>query len=225
MSNLDLWKSVEKTDPSFTKHVKARGGYTSIDATYQAMKATEQFGIYGKGWGLESIEYDSTLLDKTNMIICRAVFFYTIKGDRFSFPLCNAISPMNGSKADEDFCKKLETNTISKALSKLGFSADVFMGKFENEDYLSNLKIESSIEKANNKDEEVNNQQQELIDYVKRNKTAIAGAASPSMAKGLCTVAIKHLNNKTKILILNDIAQKGITALNEEYKKFMENQK
>jgi len=35
----------------------------------------------------------------------------------------------------------------------------------------------------------------------------------------------KHINNKTKILILNEIAQKGIAALNDEYKKFMENKK
>ena len=45
------------------------------------------------------------------------------------------------------------------------------------------------------------------------------------MAKGVCSVAIKHLNNKSKILILNGIAQKGVEALNDEYNKYMENQK
>jgi len=30
MNNLELWSSVEKTDPAFTKKVTQRGGYTAI---------------------------------------------------------------------------------------------------------------------------------------------------------------------------------------------------
>ena len=36
---------------------------------------------------------------------------------------------------DTEAFKKVETNTISKALSKLGFSSDVYEGRFEVEGY------------------------------------------------------------------------------------------
>ena len=38
-----------------------------------------------------------------------------------------------------EFIKKLETNTISKALSRLGFGADVFLGKFDDSRYIQEL--------------------------------------------------------------------------------------
>jgi len=223
-SNLTVWDQVCETDTAYTKHVSSRGGFTSIDSTYQAMQATKVFGPYGANWGLCEINYDYSMIESLGLVICNAVFFYEIKDKRHSFPISNAIAPQK-SRPDADMFKKVETNTISKALSKLGFSADVFMGKFEDNNYVQEITNSQAIDKANDKDQEVNKQQQELIDYVKRNKTAISGSASASMAKGVCSVAIKHLNNKTKILILNEIAQKGIAALNDEYKKFMENKK
>ena len=222
--NMNIWDQVCETDTEYTKQVNARGGFTSIDSTYQAMQATKVFGPYGASWGLSETNYDYSMVESLGLVICNAVFFYELNSKRFSFPISNAIAPQK-ARPDSDMFKKIETNTISKALSKLGFSADVFMGKFEDNNYVQEITNSQAIDKANDKDEEVNKQQQELIDYVKRNKTAIAGAASPSMAKGVWSVAIKHLNNKTKILILKNIATQGVTALDEEYKKFMENQK
>ena len=55
--NLKLWEAVEKTDPEFTRKVNARGGFTAIGAQYQRKMATEQFGPYGRGWGLESMKF------------------------------------------------------------------------------------------------------------------------------------------------------------------------
>lgn len=42
-------------------------------------------------------------------------------------------------KVDDEAYKKIETNTVSKALAKLGFNADVFMGKFEDNNYVQEL--------------------------------------------------------------------------------------
>ena len=159
-----------------------------------------------------------TLLDKTfHDYRCRAVFFYTIKGDRFSFPLCNAISPMNGSKADEDFCKKLETNTISKALSKLGFSADVFMGKFENEDYLSNLKIETSIDKAENKDSEIEKQRKECENFVISHFEAIERAVTINEAQGLYRTSIRSLERQKTIPAISSVCERGIVKIHKTF--------
>ena len=46
---------------------------------------------------------------------------YTSKGSRYI--------------VDDEAPKKLETNTISKALSKLGFASDVFEGRFDKQGY------------------------------------------------------------------------------------------
>ena len=48
--NMDLWSSVETTDPEFTTKVNQRGGFTAIGAQYQIKTATETFGPFGIGW-------------------------------------------------------------------------------------------------------------------------------------------------------------------------------
>ena len=57
-TNLDLWNAVCVTDPAFTKTADTRGGFTSINATWQAWQATELWGPYGKEWGMRKLDYD-----------------------------------------------------------------------------------------------------------------------------------------------------------------------
>ena len=153
-THLELWNSVEKTDTKYTKKVNQRGGYTAISPQYQLKLATEQFGSYGCGFGLEESELDFTVFDSTGVVLHKAVFFYQNKGGKQSFVIHNAIQAKTNNRFDTDFAKKLETNTVSKALSKLGFNADVYMGEFDDLDYFNERNIESQIEHAANKDEE-----------------------------------------------------------------------
>lgn len=163
--NLDIWRKVEKTDLSFTRFVNQRGGYTAISPQYQLKIATQIFGPYGAGFGLESSEMDFSLYQIDNIVIHKAVFFYHHNGERFSFPITNAIEAARvtakGRYVDVDFAKKVETNTVSKALSKLGFNADVFMGLFEDGSYIQELTNELEIKKADDKDAEKVRQRQE----------------------------------------------------------------
>ena len=46
------------------------------------------------------------------------------------------------TKIDDNFAKKLETDTLTKALSKLGFNADIFLGKFDDIRYVEDLNKE-----------------------------------------------------------------------------------
>jgi hypothetical protein len=46
------------------------------------------------------------------------------------------------SKLDDQFAKKVETDTLTKAISKLGFNADIFMGKFDDQRYVEEMKEE-----------------------------------------------------------------------------------
>ena len=43
---------------------------------------------------------------------------------------------------DADFAKKIETDALTKALSKLGFNADVFMGRFDDHKYVEEINAE-----------------------------------------------------------------------------------
>ncbi len=43
------------------------------------------------------------------------------------------------TKADDQFAKKVETDSLTKCLSKLGFNADIFLGKFDDQRYLAEV--------------------------------------------------------------------------------------
>lgn len=137
--NLKLWNAVEKTNPKYTKQANVGGNkITSIAPQYQIMNVTEQFGSYGKTWGFKEIELDYTLVPEFNLIVFKAIFFYP-DGE---FPTINSIKMFMDNaktKIDDNFAKKLETDTLTKAISKLGFNADIFMGKFEDTKYLAEV--------------------------------------------------------------------------------------
>jgi len=215
--NMSIWGKVCKTDSEFTKKVNQRGGYTAIDATYQAMKATELFGSYGAGWGLKSVSYDFSLFEQTKMAVCHAVFFYIIDGKESSFPISNAINVMQGTKPDEDFCKKLETNTISKSLSRLGFSADVFLGLFDDSEYIAALKVEEAISKAEDRDAEIAARRLDAIQYVESAQESIKSAKTASEAKGFHKVATIHLERQKLIPAIASICERGIKAIAIDY--------
>ena len=211
--NLEIWDKVEKTDPQYTKLVNQRGGYTSICATYQSMRATEVFGPYGEGWGLSEIKYDYALLESTKMVLCHAVFFYITDCKRVEFPLSNAIMPMMGAKADEDFLKKVETNTISKALSRLGFSADVFMGLFDNTDYVNQLKTESEIDRAEDREAEIVNKRKDMGEYLAAQFATIEASKSFREVSAINKALIRHLERQKAIPAIADICAAGLIKL------------
>ena len=105
------------------------------------MMATEQFGSYGKGFGFKSIDLDYSLIDKYNIVVFKGVFFHP-DGE---FTLINSSKmymDRNETMVDGDFAKKIETDALTKALSKLGFNADVFMGRFDDHKYVAEINQE-----------------------------------------------------------------------------------
>lgn len=160
--NLKLWDSVQETNPNYTKNAKVGGNkITSISPQYQIKNVTEQFGSYGDKWGFKNIELDYSLVsvsfkkDKTEgawpnikvvgredafmgLVVFKAIFFYP-NGE---FPVINSISLFTNNdmtKLDDNFAKKLETDSLTKAISKLGFNADIFMGKFDDQRYVAEM--------------------------------------------------------------------------------------
>jgi len=140
--NLELWKSVERTNPNYTKKAKIGGmTITAIAPQYQIMMVTEKFGVYGKAWGFKNIELDYSMIEKYDLVVFKGTFFFP-EGE---FEIINSIKLyINNAKTmlDDNFAKKVETDALTKAISKLGFNADIFMGKFDDVRYLEEVKKE-----------------------------------------------------------------------------------
>jgi hypothetical protein len=139
MSNMDLWDKVSKTDPKYTKPAKIGGmKITAIAPQYQIMLATEQFGPYGKGWGFKNIELDYSLIPTFKLVVFKGTFFHP-EGEFQIINSSKMFMDRNEKMVDADFAKKIETDALTKALSKLGFNADVFMGRFDDHRYVQEM--------------------------------------------------------------------------------------
>ncbi len=144
--NMELWNKVNSTDPKYLKKVSSGGRtFSAIDAQSQYEKATEQFGSYGATWGLKEIEISEQTIGDTTLANMKAMFFYpggafqTINSIKVAYKTNGYQGKPGYLKVDDEAMKKLETNTVTKALSRLGFNADVFMGQFEDNNYVQEV--------------------------------------------------------------------------------------
>jgi len=135
--NMTLWDNVCQTDPSHTKHVGQRGGFTAIDAMYQVQTATEQFGPVGIGWGWD-FELQWTA---HNSVVCIMKLWHG-KHEQFVMHVGQKALANKDGRTDEDAVKKAVTDALTKCLSYLGFNADVFLGKFDDNKYVQEMKAE-----------------------------------------------------------------------------------
>jgi len=131
--NLKFWNSVCESIPYQTEPVKIGGWtFTTIDAAYQRKRATELWGPYGGDWGLKELVWGQTPSEgKPEEITLEAFFFCPIS----MFAIASDVKWAR----DGHNRKKLQTDTLTKALSYLGFNADVFEGKFEDSRYIEYL--------------------------------------------------------------------------------------
>ena len=136
-NNLELWDTVETTDPQYTKKVNQRGGFTAIAAQSQVKRATEVFGIMGHGWGVEDEKF--TTVKGTTMVIYNANLWYKFNTRTGAIPIHSSIKYGANGRYDDDFSKKVATDALTKGLSKLGFNADVFMGLFDDNKYVADV--------------------------------------------------------------------------------------
>lgn len=136
--NLRIWSKVEKTNPAHTKHVNQRGGFTAVSANYQILAATETFGPIGEGWGY--ISGDPVIVD--TLIVVPVTLWHSTRENTFGPMMgCEEWKDKNG-RVDSDAPKKATTDALTKLLSQLGFNADVFLGKFDDQKYVEQMKRE-----------------------------------------------------------------------------------
>ncbi|EAW8718958.1 hypothetical protein LP27_20505 [Salmonella enterica] len=206
--NLKLWKDVFKTDERFTTAFSVNGGGTSINGTYMTMIATREFGPKGIGWGVDILEerFDNgapitrtvkgtdgnntwelipdgvggILTEKHHIIKIRLWYIRNgVRGEEISFGCTPYIySSKHGLICDGEATKKSLTDATKKALSALGFCADIFMGLYDNQEYRQKNKAEFALKNASENAEDAARVRQELDDKLTRVANTLASAVS-----------------------------------------------
>lgn len=211
--NLKLWDSVSKTDPLYTK--KAKKGqftFTAITPMSQFKKATEAFGIQGIGWGVvigsevfQEKEYGTTII-----LSYDAVMFFKINGERGEIPIhaseksCYLTQGANGyMKIDDEVRKKVVTNAKTKGLSELGFNADVFMGMFDDPNYVDYRNYEESIEKSENRTQEINEKTEEFNEWCRQEITVYPSLKNISTLTLVYAGHVERLTGRCTLLGLD----------------------
>ena len=208
-NNLELWNALEKTPPSATKQAYVRGQrITSINGLYVVKRATEQFGPVGLGWGYEIIaeKYDDTfpIYDiETKKEICvgknhtiHLRLWYMRDGSKCSvshFGHTRYIYESKGAAfVDEEAPKKSLTDAIKKCLSMIGICADVFMGQFDDPEYVSMMSDIEKIGTAESKVDETERQMRARDEFVADTCRLIDESINLNMLKGVYSAAIKR---------------------------------
>ena len=198
---MKLWDAVCTTDPTQTKKANVKGNnLTSIKPQYQIMLATEQFGSYGSTWGFKNINIDYTLMEK-GLVTFKGTFYYP-SGE---FEIINSISIWRDNaqtKIDDLYAKKVETDTLTKALSKLGFNADIFMGQFDDDRYVGQAHAEAQLKKVRSQGEII----EQVLEGIKNSKSILElmtlyGTLTPNIfekTKDEFSVKKKELEAKEK---------------------------
>lgn len=208
---MELWNSVCVTDKAQTQSAKVDGNkLTAINGQYVVMKATEVWGEIGIGWGYEIVSerlddsgpiYDTKdpsivlCMGKLHTIILKVWF---MNGDQRSEPTTHyghtkfIYKSSWGFTVDYEYAKKSLTDALKKCLSMYGFCADVYLGKFDNTDYIENSQHEIAIKNAENKAEMILTKKEELLSYVENSIKAFE--MIPNIA-ALSLVAEKNANS------------------------------
>ncbi|MFP3447583.1 hypothetical protein [Pseudomonas sp. SIMBA_067] len=229
-TNMSIWEKVQTTDTRFTKDAKVGGQQiTSLNGTAMIMKATEVFGPAGIGFGWNVVEerFDKgaemfsgegdkrvSLGFELNHTI-KIKFWFVLDGQRGEIEQYGCTQYLYKSKygttTDGEAPKKSLTDAIKKALSMLGFSADVFLGMFDDVNYVQQLQAEQAIEQAEDRQAEIERQQQERLDFIKETIETMQKAVTPHERKKIHDHAVRKLVGRKD--------EKGAARISLELKK------
>ena len=139
--NMELWRSVETTNPAHTKKITFGRAITAIDPYRQMEAATKAFGPAGTGWGWEVKRVEYLPTNEIGMLISlwhgSSDFGHIEQWGQASLYI-----DKKEEKKDTDCFKKATTDGVTKCLSYIGFNADVFLGKFDDNKYVEQAKAQ-----------------------------------------------------------------------------------
>ncbi|MCP4268937.1 MAG: hypothetical protein GY951_17695 [Psychromonas sp.] len=235
--NLKLWESVETTDPSYTKDFNGKGGFagTSLNPQYLAKKATDKFGAFGLGWGVdivkESIVEGAPLSYPTNenpnapfifekIIEVDIRLWYFLDGNKGEvYQTGNSVFVGKnkwGFFTDAEAKKKAHTDARGKALSLLGFGADVFLGLFDDPTYVQEAAIEHEIVSTESAIEDKEKMFNDHMEWFAAQMNTLSNARSENEVKGCFKKIARTLQTKGKRPNYQEIVRKQMRELEAE---------
>ncbi len=138
MSNLELWNKVSKSDPKYLKKISfGQRSFTAIDPQYQVRCITEAFGPVGQGWGWINETRFINLSNGDTAVVADVSIWTVNKYDNLFGPFsgCRKFFDAAKNRLNEDAPKMAITDGLTKAISHLGFNADVFLGEMDGNKY------------------------------------------------------------------------------------------
>ncbi|MEM0567570.1 exodeoxyribonuclease VIII [Salmonella enterica] len=236
---------------------------TSVNAEYMIMRATELFGPLGSGWGFDIQEekmmpgapmsepvydgknvvglrflrdVDGTLITEQHHSMRIRLWYETDNhdGSVISYGATPYMYKTKlGVKCDGEAPKKSLTDAIKKALSMLGFSADVWLGMYDKPEYVAEVGVEFGIKTASEKAEDTTRLRTELDEKMTRVASTIESAVTPNEAKKTYDTLAREVEIHRKaadskgdaehakylsgrLRRLNQIKDERIKALNEQ---------
>jgi hypothetical protein len=153
--NMQHWDALKATDPKYTKLVTFGRKFTSINSQWQLQRMTETFGPVGVGWGY-SVEHSIERLNDWHVMAIADVTIWSGPGKAYG-PVRGMAPVLEPARdkgrllmesdgttvklhMDDDAGKKAMTDALTKGLSHLGLSADVFLGLFDDNKYVQNVR-------------------------------------------------------------------------------------
>lgn len=234
---MHIWDNVKTPQTQYIKEVEYGPNLAAIDSYYMFMLATKQFGPCGDGWGYDILEEDykdvGPILSAEKEIGRRINHTVKVKlwylVDSSSKP--RTVTHYGTTKytyfssgyvvVDEEAPKKSLTDAIKKCLSMLGFCADVYMGKFQDSDYVSGVKSRQEAEKEVEEEERIRDLTQELRVYTSNEIKTLSAVPIASVDKLGETIKRKV---KNKCLGAGINPDKFITRVQQEIESVKSNQ-
>lgn len=222
-ANMNIWSQVEKTAPEATKAAKVNGQQiTSISGHHMVKRATEVFGPVGIGWGWtvaeERFDQGGEIRNDKGEIIGHEVghtiriklwFIQDDKRGELEQYGCTPFTYKSkwGVTTDTEAPKKSLTDAIKKGLAMLGFSADIFLGMYDDRDYVAERQAEAALEQAENKEVEIERQKQERLDWLKASVEALDTAATLHELKKLHAHFVRTATRRQETAFVTRLAR------------------
>lgn len=235
--NMSIWSQVEKTAPEATRAAKVNGQQiTSISGHHMVKRATEVFGPVGIGWGWtvaeERFDQGGEIRNDKGEIIGHEVghtirirlwFMQDGKHGEVEQYGCTPFTYKSkwGVTTDTEAPKKSLTDAIKKALSMLGFSADIFLGMYDDTDYVQQRQAEAALEQAENREAELERQKQERLEWLKASVEALDTATTLHELKKLHTHFVRAATRRQETAFVERLGR----AFKEREQNLQENDK
>lgn len=148
--NTRIWNVLGTTDPKHTKSFNRAGGFkgTAVKPIYTDLKMTEMFGPCGIGWGMSEPQYQLVNGPEGEVAVYCWVSVWFVENGQRSEPVWGVGGDFAVKKnkyglvADDEAFKKAFTDALGNAMKHLGMSADVHMGQFDDDKYVTALRRE-----------------------------------------------------------------------------------